>query len=117
MPEPILDNPAAGADGHSSLIMLDRAIRADKPVVLIPAYQPETAVLISLVEELSASGRFSGIIVVNDGSGPAYRELFHSLAQIGGVTVLPHVINLGKGAALKTGLNHAACAFPESVGV
>jgi putative flippase GtrA len=27
------------------------------------------------------------------------------------------VVNLGKGAALKTGLNHAACAFPESVGV
>lgn len=57
------------------------------------------------------------MLLVDDGSGLEYRQLFRSLAAIEGVTVLTHVVNLGKGAALKTGMNHAAYAFPESVGV
>jgi glycosyltransferase involved in cell wall biosynthesis len=70
-----------------------------------------------MVQKLSASGNFDGVLLVDDGGGPEYRELFRSLARIDGVTVLTHVVNLGKGAALKTGMNHAAYCFPESVGV
>jgi len=87
-----------------------------KPVLLIPARKPG-AELAPLVQKLSASGAFEGIVLVDDGGGPEYRELFRSLARIDGVTVLTHVVNLGKGAALKTGLNHAAYCFPESAGV
>ena len=87
-----------------------------RPVVLIPALKPETS-LLGLVEELSALPDIGGIIVVDDGSGPEYREIFRSLAQIENVCVLTHFVNLGKGAALKTGLNYAACIFSRSVGV
>jgi glycosyltransferase involved in cell wall biosynthesis len=89
---------------------------SDAAVVLIPAYKPES-VLIRLVEELSASSAVAAVIVVDDGSGPAYAGIFRSLANGKKVRLLAHVVNLGKGAALKTGLNYTACAFPESVGV
>jgi len=116
MTERILENPTAGADRHSSLLALERGVRATKPIVLIPAYKPEGALAL-LVEELSASGELGGILLVDDGGGAKYREIFRSLALLEGVSVLTHVVNLGKGAALKTGMNQAACCFPDSVGV
>lgn len=72
--------------------------------------------LVDLVTELSASG-VEGIIVVNDGSGPDYQETFSAVSRLPKVVVLEHAVNLGKGAALKTGINHAACHHPDSVGV
>jgi glycosyltransferase involved in cell wall biosynthesis len=89
---------------------------AARPVVLIPAYQPGEA-LPGLVRELAASGGFAGIIVVDDGSGDEYRGVFREAAETAGVVALRHAVNLGKGAALRTGLNYAACQFPGSVGV
>jgi putative flippase GtrA len=86
------------------------------PVILIPAYQPGS-ILTRLVEELNASSAIAAIVVVDDGSGPTYGGVFRSLAVLNKVRVVAHIVNLGKGAALKTGLNHAACAFPECLGV
>ncbi len=80
--------------------------------VLIPAYNPDQG-LASLVAELRRTGRFCEIIVVNDGSGDACHPLWDLLAAMPGVTVLHHAVNLGKGAALKTGLNHFCCAVPQ----
>lgn len=57
------------------------------------------------------------IIVVNDGSGPDYNDVFRDVAIIPDVILLNHATNLGKGAALKTGLNHAAYHFPDHIGV
>ncbi len=84
-------------------------------VALIPAYNPETR-LISLVSELSESS-LGGIIVVNDGSSVEHNAIFDEIGKLSGVTVLRHAVNLGKGAALKTGLNHAYCSFPDYIGV
>jgi len=89
---------------------------AHKPVVLIPAFQPGKT-LAPLVRELAAAPEIGVIIVVDDGSGPEFGEVFREIAEDGRVQVLRHVVNLGKGAALKTGMNHAACLFPDSVGV
>jgi glycosyltransferase involved in cell wall biosynthesis len=86
------------------------------PVVLIPAYKPADW-LPQIVEELAASPTVRAIVVVNDGSGPEFDGIFERVSRIGGVRMLAHIVNLGKGAALKTGLNIAACTFPESVGV
>ena len=85
------------------------------PVALIPAYKPEPAVL-DIARALLASEEISDVVVVNDGSGAEYDTLFQELADMG-ATVLRHYTNLGKGMALRTGLNHIACAFPHSVGV
>jgi glycosyltransferase involved in cell wall biosynthesis len=85
-------------------------------VALIPAYRPD-AQLVGLVETLARDQDFAGIIVVDDGSGPACREIFAAVARIARVVVLRHAVNLGKGAALKTGINHALVAWPDLLGV
>ncbi|MEO8595270.1 MAG: glycosyltransferase [Candidatus Solibacter sp.] len=83
-------------------------------VVLIPAYKPSNG-LIDLLRDL-ASGPVP-ILLVDDGSGPEFRGIFQQAAQFPGVEVLRHAVNLGKGAALKTGINHALCAYPDLTGI
>ena len=87
-----------------------------RPLVLIPAFQPDRT-LLRVVAELSANPEIAGVLVVDDGSGPAFRDVFQPLLALANVHLLVHAVNLGKGAALKTGLNFAAVAFPDSVGV
>jgi len=83
--------------------------------VLIPAYQPGLA-LLKLVRRLSAEP-VSAVIIVDDGSGPGYQSLFEELRLLPRVHLVRHAINLGKGAALKTGINYALCKFPEACGL
>jgi glycosyltransferase involved in cell wall biosynthesis len=85
-------------------------------VVLIPAYNPDIS-LINVVNDLLKKPRFQYIIVVNDGSAEDCNVLFDHLAALSSVVVLRHAINLGKGAALKTGINYFCCEFPNSTGV
>lgn len=87
----------------------------NRPVLVVPAFKP-TADVITVFRECLASGAFQAAICVNDGSGGDYAEIFKQLASEG-VTVLRHVTNLGKGAALKTGFNQAACDYPDAVGI
>lgn len=70
--------------------------------VLIPAYKPDRR-LNQLVDDLLAFG-FSRLVVVDDGGGEPFREIFNDLQ--GKAEVLVHEVNRGKGAALKTGLAH-----------
>lgn len=70
-------------------------------VVLIPAYQPDQH-LVELVEELK--GRNYSILVVNDGSGSAYDSVFTQVEKH--ATIVSHKKNMGKGAALKTGMKY-----------
>jgi glycosyltransferase involved in cell wall biosynthesis len=86
-----------------------------KIIFLIPSYRP-TVVSCELLEELRKTDP-SPIVVVDDGSGPAYRELFERANQLPGVTVLTNAINLGKGAALKHGMNHILVNHPNCLGV
>ena len=81
-------------------------------IALIPAYEPDAKIL-GITEELRK--RKMDIVVVDDGSGPDYAELFDKLAV--GATVLTHAANRGKGAALKTGLEYINryMAYSETV--
>ena len=83
--------------------------------VIIPAYRPEES-LLQLVAALSEKP-IPAIVLVDDGSGLDYRELFRRAEQYPKVRVVRHAINLGKGAALKTGINSALCAFPNLRGI
>jgi glycosyltransferase involved in cell wall biosynthesis len=76
----------------------------DRLAVLIPAWQPEER-LADLVADLAGRG-FGAIILVNDGSGDRHTALFDELALLPRVHVLRHAVNLGKGRALKTGINY-----------
>lgn len=66
--------------------------------VLIPAYQPDAA-LVRLVEELR--GRFAHVVVVDDGSTSGAEALEAVRPHVD--AVVSHGRNRGKGAALRTG--------------
>jgi putative flippase GtrA len=84
-------------------------------VFLIPAYQP-TEILCGLLAELRAASP-SHIVVVDDGSGAGYAPLFQKATQLAGATLLTNAVNLGKGAALKHGMNHILVHYPDCAGV
>jgi glycosyltransferase involved in cell wall biosynthesis len=84
-------------------------------VVLIPAFNPGSS-LLETVEGLAGLG-FRDFVVVDDGSEPESEWVFDRLAAREGCAVLRHAINLGKGRALKTGLNHFLLHFPDHCGV
>ena len=88
---------------------------AQRLVVLIPAYRPSES-LLEVVRAL-AEKSFAEIVVVDDGSGAEFRELFAQVAELKRVELLRHATNLGKGAALKTGLNYALCRYDDLAGV
>ena len=68
--------------------------------ILIPAYEPD-AQLIVLAKQLKAAGFL--VVIVDDGSGPAYQEIFSATKEFAQI-ILVHNKNRGKGAALKTGM-------------
>lgn len=71
--------------------------------VLIPAYEPGPR-LLELINNIKEKCRFN-IVLVDDGSGKAYSDIFRSAKELG-CTVLIHATNQGKGRALKTGFAH-----------
>lgn len=78
-------------------------------IALIPAYEPEE-LMIALLRDLQ-SAEFH-IVVVDDGSGDEYAELFKTAADY--AHVLTHTVNQGKGAALKTGLTYIKEHYGDS---
>jgi dolichol-phosphate mannosyltransferase len=84
-------------------------------VALIPAYEPD-ARLVDYVATLADCG-FGRIVVVDDGSGDAFRPVFDALETMPHCTVLRHGTNRGKGAAIKTGLAYIGESIPEAGGV
>ena len=73
--------------------------------VIIPAYRPPDA-LLSLIRDIQKAG-FREILLVDDGSGEAWRPLFEE-AEALGASLLCHEENRGKGAALKTAFRFCA---------
>ena len=77
-------------------------------VVLIPAYEPDSE-LVRLVDEL-ATHNFE-IVVVNDGSGEQYNDIFNAIAPKTHIVKLEK--NSGKGAALKAGMRFIKENLPD----
>jgi glycosyltransferase involved in cell wall biosynthesis len=97
---------AAVADRSSALAQL---------AVLIPARrQPQS--LIALIDELVDAG-FGAILVVDDGSPAEDKPILNEIAARPRVHLLRHAVNLGKGRALKTGINHFLSEFPNFLGL
>ena len=72
-----------------------------KKVILIPAYEPDDR-LIELVKEIDRD--IFDIIVVNDGSGDNYNNIFKQVGKY--VKLIEYDKNMGKGYALKTGFKY-----------
>jgi glycosyltransferase involved in cell wall biosynthesis len=83
--------------------------------VLIPARRVEPA-LLPLVDALLGAG-FGAVILVDDGSPAEDKGILDALAARPGVHLLRHAVNLGKGRALKSGINYFLNRFPEFAGL
>lgn len=79
-----------------------------KEIVLIPAYKPDEEMCF-LAKTLQQQG--FDILIVNDGSGAEYNEIFESVSPY--ATVISHLHNKGKGRALKTGMEYIRDNCPE----
>ena len=72
--------------------------------IVIPAYQPDER-LVTLVRALHRESRNPlEIVVIDDGSDASCKPVFEALG--GDALVLPHLVNQGKGAALKTAFSY-----------
>jgi hypothetical protein len=76
--------------------------RANKIIVIIPAYNEEATVGM-VVESVRANAPYADIIVINDGSNDATSHV----ARSAGAKVLDHMFNLGIGASMQTGYKYA----------
>ena len=83
-------------------------------IVMIPALKP-LPVLLQFVRKMRALP-IANIIVINDGSDEKYNGLFEQLQQEG-CEVLTHDKNLGKGRALKTGMEHILKSRMQTKGI
>ena len=84
-------------------------------VVLIPSLHPDH-LLTEYVADLVAKG-FHRIVVVDDGSGPEYADLFSTLKEYPQCEVIGYAVNGGKGHALKYGMRHIQKHYPDVPGI
>ncbi len=68
--------------------------------VVLPSYKPDEK-LEATVKGFVDAG-FEDIIVIDDGGGEEYKDIFERVSLYPQCTVLTHEVNRGKGAALKT---------------
>ncbi len=80
-----------------------------KVFIVIPAYNEEKT-LAKVILELKQEG-FDNIVIVDDGSS----DNTYSLALQNNVFVLKHLVNLGQGAALRTGIAFALTQDPDVI--
>ena len=87
--------------------------------IIIPAYEPDER-MIALFEALSDQ-HMRPVVLVDDGSGPAYRPTFDAASALmndeDGDVLLVHEVNRGKGAALKTAFSYVLDHWPDAPGV
>lgn len=78
--------------------------------ILIPAYEPDLR-LVTLVNDLQLRIPQASILIVDDGSGVDYRQIFERCETFG-ASVLTLRSNRGKGVALKEGFAHIRRTHP-----
>ena len=86
-------------------------------VGIIPSYMPDEKLGLTVTGSLQTCGNVQRLVVVDDGSGREYAEVFDRVAAIDErVEVLHLGINVGMGGALKAGLQHAIHKYPDATG-
>lgn len=86
----------------------------DKIAIIIPALDPDER-MVTLVSKLHDFG-YKNIILIDDGSAIKNRKYFKECKEHYDVKVIRHVINFGKGIALKSAFNHILEHCPDIVG-
>lgn len=82
--------------------------------IIIPALDPDDS-MVKVVSELHDAG-FANIILVDDGSEIANRVYFRTCKEEYGCKIIRHVVNFGKGIAIKSAFNHILEYRPDIKG-
>lgn len=77
-----------------------------KTSVIIPCYN-EKSTIEEIVKRVRAIELVYEIIIVDDGSTDGTREILTQLEELDNVKIVLHTHNQGKGAAVRTGFDHA----------
>lgn len=82
--------------------------------LIIPAYN-EAKTLVSIIARCAKQSVVKQLVVVNDGSNDNTREVLSRISKYWSknsvLTIIHHKKNLGKGAAIKTGLTKVKCKY------
>lgn len=100
---------------HNSTLETE-SVLAQIPI-LIPSLHPDENLLRLLNDFRTSTADILHIIVVDDGSGHEYGEIFETAKTEYDCHVLTHHVNQGKGRALKTAFRYALETFPDCIGV
>jgi len=73
----------------------------DEIAIIVPAYNEEKNIE-KTIDSLKKEG-YKSIIVIDDGS----RDKTYEISKSKNINVLKHIVNLGQGAALQTGIDYA----------
>ncbi len=82
-------------------------------VVLIPAYKPDER-LVQLTKELIE--KQLDVLLVDDGGKAEFAPIFDACRELG-AEIAVHAVNMGKGRALKTGINEALVRWKDLSGI
>lgn len=82
--------------------------------VIVPSYEPDEK-LIGLLSDLRKAGVIH-LLVIDDGSGEEYQSIFRKAEEEFHCEVLHHVVNQGKGRALKTAFDFVPQNIPDTIG-
>lgn len=82
---------------------------------IIPAYKPDFK-LEDTLRDVIAQDFLAHVVVIDDGSGEDYGELFDRIEKLDRVTVLHLGVNSGTGEAIKFGLQDCIYRFPDTAG-
>lgn len=75
--------------------------------IIIPVFN-EVHTIREIISRVTATGLVSEIIVVDDGSSDGTREILNELSQQKKIKTVFHTRNLGKGSAVRSGLDQAS---------
>lgn len=78
-------------------------------VILVPSYEPDN----KLIELLKTIDKSYNVIVINDGSGPLYNDIYEEVKKFS--YLISYDKNMGKGYALKEGLKYIKDKFKECI--
>lgn len=93
---------------------MDREVIKKEPIIIIPAYCPDKR-LLDLIWEIRVLSDLN-IIVVDDGSGESYKNIFLKVREFSRCIVYTNEENQGKGIALKNGVRFASEKYPHNIG-
>lgn len=74
--------------------------------VIIPVYN-EYKTIHEIIQRVKATGLVSEILVVDDGSKDGTRDILTEMQNQGQIRTIFHDVNMGKGAAVRTGIKNA----------